>query len=67
MIRNLDLERPTLRKELGRIGKMQWAKSMVWLGQNLGSIHVVVDNRRLKEHDSLRGYNLKLGHVETGR
>jgi len=67
MIRNLDLERPTLRKELGRIGREQWAKSMVWLGQNLGSVHVVVDNRRLKEHDSVRGYNLKLGHVETGR
>ena len=67
MIRNLDLERPTLRKELGRIGREQWVKSMVWLGQNLGSVHVVVDNRRLKEHDSVRGYNLKLGHVETGR
>ena len=67
MIRNLDFERPTLRKELGRISKHQWAKSMVWLGGAVGAVQVVVDNRRLKEHDSLRGYNLKLGHVETGR
>ena len=67
MIRNLDLERPTLRKELGRIGKQQWARSIVWLGQQLKPAHVIIDNRRLKEFDSLRGYNLKLGHVETGR
>jgi len=67
MIRNLDLERPTLRKELGRIGKQQWARSIVWLGEQLKPAHVVIDNRRLKEFDSLRGYNLKLGHVETGR
>lgn len=67
MIRNLDLERPTLRKELGRIGKQQWARSIVWLGEQLKPAHVVIDNRRLKEFDSLRGYNLRLGHVETGR
>lgn len=67
MIRNLDLERPTLRRELGRIGKQQWARSIVWLGEQLKPAHVVIDNRRLKEFDSLRGYNLRLGHVETGR